>query len=80
MYLRFNVRHQYELEDIQREIHTWAVKYHVRYSQKTIKHHHRVGFDHDEHFTLFAMTFNPNHRKIRPWLDYQIINIVNERY
>ena len=80
MYLRFDVRYDNELEDIKREVKSWAERYGVRYTYKTIKYHHRVGFDKDEYFSLFAMTWNPNNIKLRPWLQYQIIDIVNERY
>lgn len=79
MYIRFNVRYNNELEDIKREVKAWAERYGVRYTYKTIKYHHRVGFDHDKHFSLFAMTFMPNLDK-KPWLQYQIINVHNERY
>jgi len=29
---------------------------------------------------LFAMTWNPTNPELRPWLKFEIINIVNERY
>ena len=80
MYIRFNVRYNTNLEDIKKEVKAWAEKYGVRYTYKTIKYHHRVGFDHDEHFSLFAMTWNPEDFDQRPWLKYQIIDIANERY
>ena len=80
MYLRFDVRYNTELEDVKREIHEWALRQNVRYSQKTIKYHHRVGFDHEKHFTLFTMTWNPDKLEHRPWLKYQLIDVQNERY
>ena len=80
MYLRFDVRWTTELEDIKREVKSWADRYGIRYTYKTIKYHHRVGFDRDEHFTLFSMTWNPANYDERPWLKYQIIDIVNDRY
>lgn len=80
MYIRFNVRYNNELEDIKREVKSWAEQYGVRYTYKTIKYHHRVGFDQDKHFSLFAMTFNPDNVEMRPWMQWQIINIVNEQY
>ena len=80
MYIRFDVRFVGELEDIKQEVQSWAKKYDIRYTSKTIKYHHRVGFDKDEHFSLFAMTWNPAEIELRPWLRYQIIDIVNERY
>ena len=80
MYIRFDVRYNNQLEDIKREVKSWAERYGVRYTYKTIKYHHRVGFDHDEHFTLFSMTWNPTDPELRPWLRYQIIDVANERY
>lgn len=80
MYLRFNVRWTSEVEDIKREIKSWSERYGIRYTYKTIKYHFRVGFDHDEHFTLFRLTWNPEHLTRRPWLNYELIDIANERY
>ena len=80
MYIRFDVRYNNELEDIKREIKSWAERYGVRYTYKTIKYHHRVGFDHDQDYTLFQLTWNPIEPEQRPWLQYQIINVQGERY
>lgn len=80
MYLRFQVRYEDEVADIRQEIQKWADQYGVRYSSKLIKNHLRFGFDHDKHFSLFAMTFNPADKEKRRWLEYQIIEIQNERY
>lgn len=80
MYIQFDVRYNTELEDIKREIKSWADRHGVRYSQKTIKFTHRLGFDHDSDFTVFYMTWNPVDLDKRPWLKYQTINIANERY
>lgn len=80
MYIRFNVRYEDEVADIRKEVHQWADRYSVRFSSKLIKNHLRFGFDHDEHFSLFAMTWNPVGIELRPWLNYQIINVANERY
>ena len=80
MYLRFQVRYEDEVADIRQEIHNWAERYGVRYTSKLIKNHLRFGFDHDEHFSLFAMTWNPADLERRQWLKYQIVNVQNERY
>jgi hypothetical protein len=80
VYLRFHVRLEDEVIDIRQEVYNWAQRYSIRYSSKLIKNHLRFGFDHDEHFTLFSMTWNPVGIELRPWLNYQIINIANERY
>ena len=80
MYLRFNVRYEDEVADIQQEVNIWATRYGVRFSSKLIKNHLRFGFDKDEHFSMFAMTWNPVDIELRPWLRYQIIDVTNERY
>jgi len=80
VYIRFDVRYSTELEDIKQEVKSWAERYGIRYTYKTIKYHHRVGFDHDEHFSLFAMTWNPEKLELRPWLQYQLVNVVGEKY
>jgi len=80
VYIRFECRLQYQLEDIKREVKAWADRYGVRYTYKTIKYYHRVGFDNEKNFSLFSMTWNPVDLELRPWLEYQIINIQNERY
>jgi hypothetical protein len=80
VYIRFDIRYTNELEDIKQEVKNWAERYGIRYTYKTIKYHHRVGFDHNEHFSLFAMTWNPKELELRPWLKYQLVNVVGEKY
>jgi hypothetical protein len=80
VYVRFHVRYEDEVADIRQEVHNWSDRYGVRYSSKLIKNHLRFGFDHNEHFTLFSMTWNPANLELRPWLKFEIINIANERY
>ena len=60
---------------IKADIAIWADRYQVPasvYSQKTIKYTHRLGFNHEKYFSLFIMTWNS--------FNFQVINIVNERY
>jgi hypothetical protein len=60
---------------IKAEVAIWADKYQVpasAYSQKTIKYTHRLGFNHEKYFSLFSMTWNS--------FDFQIVNIINEKY
>lgn len=80
MYIRFEVYYVDDLDDIKEEIEKWAIRYGVRYSSKTIKQYHRVGFDREEHFTLFGLTWDPTNIDRRPWLKYELIDIINERY
>lgn len=79
MYVEFQMRLHYELEDIKQEIKRWADRHQIVYTQKTIKYTHRLGFNKDDHFTLFSMTWNPDLTK-KPWLKYRIVNIHNEKY
>jgi len=38
----------------------WAEQYGISYTEKTIKHTHRVCFDRDEYYSLFSLTFVPS--------------------
>jgi hypothetical protein len=40
----------------------WGLKYDIPYSEKTIKYTHRLCFDDPEHYSFFAMTWNPEKR------------------
>jgi hypothetical protein len=60
---------------IKSSINLWADKYKIPatgYSQKTIKYTHRLGFNKEEYFSLFSMTYTG--------FDFRIVNIVNEKY
>lgn len=70
----------YALSLIQQEVQAWAERYEVKYTQKTIKYTHRVAFDHDEYYSLFSMTWNPENINFFSWLSFSIINIGNEKY
>lgn len=77
MYIEFQLPHNESyglaLALIKTEIVDWATKYNVPYTQKTIKHTHRLGFSNEKYFSLFSMTWTSE-------IPYQIVNIVNERY
>jgi hypothetical protein len=54
----------------------WAQKYNIsqnEYSEKTIKYTHRLGFNREEYFSLFSMTWDQH-------FEFKIVNIVNEKY
>jgi hypothetical protein len=70
----------YVLNLIKVEIVDWATRYNVPYTQKTIKYTHRLGFNKEEYFSLFSMTWQSGKADCPSWLNYQIINIANERY
>ena len=80
MYLAFEkIRWRQDLDHIQEEIKKWADRQEVRYTTKFIKGVLRVGFDKESDFTLFTMTWVPDLEKY-PHLNYQLVNIQNERY
>lgn len=68
----------YALWEIKQEIEAWSMRYQIPYTQKTIKYTHRIGLNKPEHFSLFSMTWAPISKS--SWLNYQIIDIVNQRY
>jgi hypothetical protein len=43
---------------IDRALHSWSMHYQIPYNTKTIKYTKRVTFDHDENYSLFALTWN----------------------
>ena len=57
----------YILNLVRLDIIDWATRYNIPYTQKTIKYTHRLAFDKDQHYTIFATTWNSN-------LKYKIIN------
>ena len=63
------------LNAIKASIQLWADRYEIPasgYSQKTIKYTHRLGFNRDEYFSLFSMTYTD--------FAFKIVKIENERY
>jgi len=39
-------------------VSTWAREQHIQFKDKDIKYKYRVTFDRDEHYTIFALTWN----------------------
>ena len=46
------------LNYIKLDIVDWASRYNIPYTQKTYKYTHRLAFDQDKHYTIFATTWN----------------------
>ena len=64
----------YALSVIQKEIQIWLDQHQIPATQKTIKYTHRLAFNDNRHYTLFALTWNPKHRDQYPsWLNYHLI-------
>jgi len=79
MYVQFDLPHGRTgaavLEAIKSSIILWAHRYEIPsagYSQKTIKYTHRLGFNRQEYFSLFSMTYGD--------FDFRIVNVQNEKY
>jgi len=78
VFIKFDVQYRDELEDIKQQVQAWAERHGIRYTQKTIKYHHRIGFNQPEHFTLFALTWNHDlHEK--PYLKPTLVTVQNEK-
>jgi len=77
VYIEFDLPHDESyglvLGLIKVDIVDWATRYNVPYSQKTIKYTHRLGFNREEHFSLFSMTWSSK-------IPFRIVNVNNERY
>jgi hypothetical protein len=65
------------LRIIQESMLTWGKRYNILYREKTIKYTHRVTFDHDESYTFWAMSWNPEQHKILA--QYRIVSDLNNK-
>jgi hypothetical protein len=78
MYVQFDLPESLSyvvLGAIKESIKAWAQRYQIPdsgYSQKTIKYTHRLGFNRDEYFSLFSMTYTD--------FNFRIVNVENEKY
>jgi len=64
----------YALSVIREEIQDWLEKYPVESTQKTIKYKHRLAFNDDRNYTLFALTWNPKSWNQKySWIQYRLI-------
>jgi hypothetical protein len=88
MYIEFNLPKQgqdsqytcYALSEIQEEIQCWLAKYPVSYKQKTIKYKHRLTFEDDYNYTLFALTWNPKSWNQRhTWINFRVVSDLNNK-
>lgn len=52
---------------LNQELHAWADENNIAYNKKIVKWTVRVTFDNDQHYTLFALTWNPQGRH-KNWL------------
>jgi hypothetical protein len=75
MYIQFVLPHggagipaAHKLWALKADIKEWAQRYEIAYRQKTVKHTHRVTFDDDAHYVLFAMSWPSS-------IPYQLIGV-----
>lgn len=62
-----------KLAQLKQEIESWSQRHNIRYTQKTVKYTHRLAFDKDEDYTVFAMTWS--------WqIPYQIVGVGATKY
>ena len=45
-----------------RALHEWSDRYNIPYNTKLHKYTRRITFDDDAHYSLFAMTWNPDRK------------------
>jgi len=57
----------YVLNLIRLDIVDWSTRYNIPYTQKTIKYTHRLAFEEDRFYTVFATTWNSK-------IEYQLID------
>jgi hypothetical protein len=64
----------YALSVIREEIQDWLEKHPVESTQKTIKYKHRLAFNDNRNYTLFALTWNPKSWNQKySWIQYRLI-------
>jgi hypothetical protein len=56
----------------------WSQKYNIPYTTKIVKYIKRVTFEQDEHYSFFAMTWNPD-RKFYALSRWRIVSDLNNK-
>lgn len=63
---------------INNELVLWSQRYQIPYDTKIVKYIKRVTFEQDEHYSLFAMTWNPD-RKFYALGRWRIVSDLNNK-
>jgi hypothetical protein len=63
---------------INNALHEWSDRYEIPYNTKIIKYTKRITFDQDEHYSLFAMSWNPE-RKYPALGRWRIVSDLNNK-
>lgn len=58
MYLAFDLYDTHHLQDLTVALHAWSDRFDIAYNTKIVRYIKRVTFDHDEHYTLFAVSWD----------------------
>ena len=53
---------------LSKELLFWCETYNISYVKKVVKYTVRVTFADDQHYSFFALTWNPRHPRFRDWL------------
>lgn len=65
---------QYTNSILNRNLHAWSDRYGIAYNKKIHKHTVRITFDNDQHYSVFAMTWNPvSDRMLTYLINYRIL-------
>lgn len=59
-------------------LHEWSTKYDIPFNTKIIKYIKRVTFENDEHYSFFAMTWNPD-KKFHALGRWRIVSDLNNK-
>jgi hypothetical protein len=74
MYVQFVKNTINPVDYITTSLDHWAQQYQIKYKIKFVKRTLRLTFDDDQHYTIFAMTWNPEHNSL---LNYSLIEPMN---
>lgn len=77
MYIEFKIEaHEFTHKhaSISLALIAWGNQHNIQYKDKTIKRNLRVTFSDDTHYTLFALTWNPNFRT-----NYHLVTDLNNK-
>jgi hypothetical protein len=80
MYIEFDLLdrdYSYARECIEYAMEQWYKQYNIRHRIKPIKLKLRITFDHDESYTFWAMTWNPQQHVILA--QYRIVSDLNNK-
>jgi hypothetical protein len=80
MYIEFSLNPDIDHVNriVTRALHEWSDRYNIPYNVKNIKYTKRITFDDDTHYSLFAMTWNPD-KKYHALSRWRIVSDLNNK-